>query len=818
MWGSRLAQDLTYALRLFRRGPGFTAIVIFTLALGIGANTAVFSILNAVLLQPLPYRSPERLVAIWDREIHAKGTSKLFDLYSDYENWKKNSRSFQQVAAVSWAPQASPTRILTGRGPARTVFSLPVTADFFSLLNVQPMLGRTFDADDAGRGCMVVLAEAFWQSAFGGQRSALGQTIRLDDQVCTVLGVMPPGFAFLPPEAVVSMWTMMAPPADPGQFAVGVFARLRPDVSLAGAQAEVSLLHRQIHQHDRWGAQMEPVIYGLHDEFTWLTGRNLRLSLIVLFAAVSFVLLICCVNVANLLLGRAVGRQREMAIRAALGAGRQRLLRQLLTEGLLLSLLASIAGAALAAAAVSYFRAARPIAMPPGTSLALSAPVLAFTAFLSIVTALVFGLVPAWKASRIDLNESLKAAGKTSSQSGRQHRFGKGLIVAEVMLTVVLLAGAGLLIQSMVRFSSADLGFRQEGLLTASLGLPQASYTSPERRLQFYERLQTDLGGIPGIQGVALSSTRPISGGGAQDVVEIEGHPEPRVETLHDTFSQTISPDYFRVMNTPLQSGRYFDARDRRQTEPVVIVNEALIQKYFPDENPIGKRIRPFLPGNRNAPWWRIVGVVGNQKRTTVYKEMAWADSPVIYRPLRQNPPRSANVIARIGLAGSAISGGIQRRTAAIDPDIPVEEIQTVRDLESKALAYPRFRATMLAVLAALALILAIVGLFGVLSHLVTQRTHEIGVRMALGAQRTAVLTMILREGLLLTGSGIILGIAAARLLGGYLATMLYGIRPSDPLLLAAVSLVLFVTALIAMYLPARRASRVDPMVALKYE
>jgi putative ABC transport system permease protein len=437
---------------------------------------------------------------------------------------------------------------------------------------------------------------------------------------------------------------------------------------------------------------------------------------------------------------------------------------------------------------------------------------------LSVVTALIFGLVPAWKASQADLNESLKAAGKTSPLGARQHRFGKGLIVAEVMLTVVLLSGAGLLIQSMIRFASAPLGFRQDGLLTASLRLPQTSYARPERRIQFYERLRTDLSEIPGIQGVALSSTRPISGGGAQDVVEIEGHLEPRVENLHDTYNQTITPDYFRVMNTPLQRGRYFDAGDSRQTAPVVIVNEALVQRYLPNENPIGKYIRPFTQGNRNTPWGRVVGVVGNQKRTTVYKEMAWEDSPVIYRPLSQNPPVSANVIARVGVEGSAIGGSIQRRTAAIDPDIPVEEVQTVRKLESRALAYPRFRATLLAVFAGLALILAIIGLFGVLSHVVTQRTHEIGVRMALGAQRAAVLSMILKEGLLLTGSGIILGIAAARLLVGYLTTMLYGIGPTDPLVLAAVSLVLFLTALVAMYLPARRATRVDPMVALKYE
>jgi putative ABC transport system permease protein len=394
MWGwtwlERSKQDLGYAIRTFVRSPGFTILVILTLTLGIGANAAIFSILNAVLLQPLPYRDPNRLVVIWDREIHVKGTSKLFDLYADYENWKKNSRSFAAVVAFSWAPQASPSKILTGIGNARSVFTLPVTQDFFQLLGVPAMLGRTFEESDAGRGCAVVLANDFWRSTLGGQKGAIGKSIHLNDQVCTVLGVMPSSFAFLPPEQTVSMWTLI-PPARPHDFAVGVFARLRPNVSLAAAQAEVSLLHRQIHKHDLWGEKVEPVIYGLHEEFTWLTGRNLRETLIVLFGAVSFVLLICCVNVANLLLGRAVGREREMAIRAALGSGRYRLFRQLLTENLLLSLIASLFGIALAWAIVHYFRVQHPIEMPPGTSLGVSGQVLAFAAGLSVITALLFG-------------------------------------------------------------------------------------------------------------------------------------------------------------------------------------------------------------------------------------------------------------------------------------------------------------------------------------------------------------------------------------------------------------------------------------------
>jgi putative ABC transport system permease protein len=611
------------------------------------------------------------------------------------------------------------------------------------------------------------------------------------------------------------MWIILAPPARPDQLAVGVLGRLKPGVSIAAAQQEVLARHRQLHAHDRWGAQVEPVVYGLHDEFTWLTGRNLRLSLLVLFWAVTFVLLIGCVNVANLLLGRAVARHREMALRAALGSGRRRLVRQLLTESLLLSAAASVAGAVLAAAAVDYFRVARPIEMPPGVTLALNGPVLAFTALLSVLTAVAFGLAPAWKASRIDLNEALKSGGKGSG--GGRHRLGKVLIVAEVMLTVVLLSGAGLLLQTLDRFRSAPLGFQPDGLIAASLHLPKNGYADAPHRSQFYARLDTALAALPGVQFAAVSSSTPFLGGGSIDVVAVQGRPEPPVASLYDTFLQMVSPDYFRAMGTPLEQGRFFDLGDGAQSEPVAIVNQALVRKYFPNQNPIGSHVRFFNGGQRGDPWMKVVGVVGNQKRTTVYNEMAWVDVPVLYRPVRQNTGGSANLIVRAA-AGVSIGSAIQRAVAAIDPDVPVDEIQPVRNLESRALSYPRFRAALLGSLALLALLLAVVGLFGVLSHIVTQRTHEIGVRMALGAPRGTVLAMVLRQGLLLTAGGLVLGLAGARFLGRYLVSLLYGVRPAEPLLLVAVSLLLLAASVVAVYLPARRASRVDPMVALKYE
>ena len=545
VWRSRqfdsLARDIACALRLFRRAPGFTAIIVATLALGIGANTAVFTIFNAVLLRPLPYRNPGRMVAIWDREIHAKSVSKLFDLYSDYENWKRNSRNFEDFAAASWGPSASPGRILKADGVTRNVFTLPATPDFFRFLGASAALGRTFDEHDAN-GCPIVLEHSFWNDVFAGRKTAIGETVRLSDQVCTIVGVMPEGFAFLPPEAPVSMWVIMARPTNPDQFAAAVFARLRPGASLAAAQAELAAIHHRIHT-DRWGRQTEPVVYPLHEEFTWLTARNLQLSLIVIFAAVLFVLLICCVNVANLLLARAAGRGREMAIRAALGSGRARLIRQLLTENLLLATAGSFAGAALATAAIHWFRISHPIDMPPGARIEMSADVFAFTALLGIVATLVFGLAPAWNTSRIDLNLALKTLGRTASRSAGRQRFGKALILAEVMLTVVLLACAGMMIQTLVRFTSTPLGFEPEGLLSTSISLRHSRYKQPERRVQFYSRLADELDRTPGIVGAAFSTVLPVSGGGAVDVMQIEGRPEPRIEDLHDTCHNSVSPD-----------------------------------------------------------------------------------------------------------------------------------------------------------------------------------------------------------------------------------------------------------------------------------
>jgi predicted permease len=816
-WVDRIVQDTRYGLRSFARTPASTAIIILTLALGIGASTAIFSIIDAVLLRPLPYKDPGRLVAVWDRESHERGTSKLFTPYRDFTEFQRGSQSFEQLGGATWA--TSPM-ILTGRGPAKSVLAIPSTLGFFSLLGVSPALGRTFQQSDLNRGCTVVLAHPFWQSVLGGQAGIVGQSLALDNQPCIVIGVMPAGFSFYPD--ATSMWKLETPTGEiarnPERRGIGTFARLKPGITIAFAQEELRRLHRQFNEHTRHGAETEPAIYPLRDEFTWLTGRNLRLTLLVLFGAVNFVLLIACVNVANLLLGRFIARQREFAIRVALGSGRRRLLRQLLTESLLLSCCAALLGTALATMAIHYFRAWNPIDIPPGTAVEVNVRVLVFTTALAVATTLLFGFIPAWKASAAGLNEALKASGRTSSPGSGGNRTARALVVAEVMLSLQLLAGAGLLIGSVVRFSSAPLGFTAQGLTSMSIALPRTTYSDDAQRLSFLERVVDSLHPLPGLQGMALSTILPVRGIQGFSALSVDGQPDPAPgHAFHGVGNGAIDPAYFSVIGLPLKRGRNFEPLDRQDSDPVAIVNEALAKKYFPNDNPIGKRIRPTGDPAPN-PWLKIVGVVADEKRSTVYNEMTWVDTPTVYRPLAQHVPAQVSLLIRTGSDQAAVVREIQRKIGTLDPDVPVDNVETVQHLLSGYLAYPRFRAVALGGFAVLALLLALVGIYGVLAQMVAQRTREIGIRMALGATRANILKMIATQGMLLIGAGIVLGLGSVWALTRLLAALLYGISPTDPTTLGLVTLSLFGTALLATCLPARRATRVDPMVALRYK
>ncbi len=786
-------------------------VTILTLALGIGATTAIFSVIQAVLLRPLPYRNPERLVAIWDREVRTKGVSKLFDTYRDFETYQSNSRSFDQMAAATWA---TGPQVVSGRGPARNVLAMPVSVGFFPLLGVSPALGRTFVNDDLKLGCAVVVAHHFWQEALGGDAKIVGETLRLNDQLCSIVGVMPAGFAFYPEAA--SMWTLVIKSADTEHIITGIFGHLKPGLTIQSARSELRMLHAK--SEARHGAEMEPAVYPLKEEFTWLASRSLKITLLLLFGAVGFVLLIGCVNVANLLLGRSLVRQKELAIRAALGSGRRRLLQQLLTEALLLSLSGTALGTLLAVAAVRWFHMANPVELPPGTHVAVNIPVLVFTLATSIVTTVLFGFLPAWRASRVDLNDVLKAQGRGATQSARRRTLAKALVVGEVALSLVLLAGAGLLIRSFARFASAPFRPGTEQLIMMTVNLPERTYSTTEQKLRFYTQLLDNLQPLADTHQVLLTKNNPLWGG-ADGVLEVQGQPGPTPGAApHDIDNTSISPDYFSVVGPSLERGRPFDARDNERSQPVAIVNEALARKYFPHEDPLGRHIRLLSEASTN-PWLTIVGVVGNQKSHTVYQEMAWIENPIVYRPFSQEPFASMEILIRSHQPAERVGVLVRNQTAQLDPSVPVTNIETLQHLlDTQFLAYPRFRAVLLGAFAALALLLAVIGLYGVLAQLVAQRTQEIGVRMALGARTTDVLGAMMREGMLLVMAGIALGLFGSWLATRSLATLLYGVKPTDPLTLTGVSSALILAALAATYIPARRAARVDPIVALRYE
>ena len=813
-WLAEAAQDLRYGFRMLAKSPGFTAVAVATIALGIGANTAVFSIINGALLRPLPYYDPDRLVVIWDKGIGESNLAKIFDSYQDFQAWQTHSRTLEQIAATTWAvgPQ-----VLTGHGPTRQVLAIPVSSGVFSMLGARAQIGRTFTAEDATRGCSVVLADRFWRDTLGAQTSTIGGSLRLNQRTCTILGVMPAAFSFYPRET--QLWTLITPdfPIPPDKLIVGVFGRLKRGVTLAQAQTELAAIHHAIHQSDGRERTFTPVVYNLQQEFTWMAGRNLRTTLWVLLAAVTFVLFIACLNVASLLLGRSFARDREMAVRAALGSGQGRLVRQLLTEGLLLSFIGADAGVATAFAAIRYFQSANPVELPVGANIDISLPVLLFTVALSFFTALVFGLVPAWKVMRLDLNDVLKSSGRGLMLGATRQRLAKGLLAAEMALSVMLLAGAGLLIESVLQMSSAPLGFDPHHVMTAQITLAPDRYSDRSRRAQFFSELQRKLAALPGVENAALASSLPPIGGGFE-AIEVEGHPPVNTATeVHDVSEREISSDYFRVLKMPLRSGRVFDPRDRIDSRPVAIVNEGLARRYFPHRDPIGSRIRIFDP-RQTKPWLTIVGVVGDEKHAIVYQEMNWIEPLFLFRPVAQEPPVALSLAVRTAGDQPSVGAAIQREITTLDSDVPANAPSRLSDDISKLIAYPRFRAVLFAAFAGFALLLAAIGLHGILEQFVLQRTQEIGVRMALGAHSRDILRFVAKQGGIPVLGGLVLGVSAAIALSRYIASLLYGVHATDPLTFAAVISTLLLTAAVAVFIPARRAARVDPVTALRQE
>ena len=812
-------QDLRYGARSLAKNLGFAVVAVLTLALGVGTNTIIFSIIYAVLLTPLPYRDPGRLVVIYDRETRATGLSKLMDLYHDFKEYREHSRSLDRLAGMTWV-RGNPT--LTGFGASKEVHEAQVTLDFFSLLGVSPALGRTFAQEDMARACTVVLAYPFWKDTLGGQEHMIGGSIRLDDQACEVIGVMPQTFTFFPAET--ELWTLINSnnkfERDPVHNDLAIYAHLKPGVSIPAALAELTLLHDHGNEHQRHAVETQPIVLPLQEELTWLAGANLRLSLIVLFSAVSALLLIACVNVANLLLTRSLARQRELAIRAALGSGTPRLIRQLLTEGLLLSLSAAASGLFLAIGVIHLFNIAHPIPLPLGATVRINAPVLFFTAGLSVLTTALFGFVPAWKASKIDVMEVLKTNGQSTTQGAGHRMVGRALIVAQVTLSLVLLTVAGLLIESVVHFASVPLGFAPNRVATMTISLPPRTYAEDVDRARIYERIFDQLQALPGAKAIALSSVvpfRPIYG---FDALEIEGQAPRTAETAHhDSGLISVSPQYFAALGISLLAGRAFDVDDQLQTEPVAIVNEALVKKYFDGEDPVGRHLRSFGAPSEHNPWRRIVGVAADEKTGNPFQEMSWLHTPCVFLPVAQVPPSRGTLVIRSSVDLMSLSNLVQGQVSRLDPGIPVSNIQNMEQLLVKEhFAYPRFRALVVGCFAGFALVLAVIGLYGVLSQVVAQRTHEIGVRRALGAEARRILWMVVQEGMTLVLLGVGLGAGTAWFVARFLGSLLYGVKSNDPTTLAIVSLLLVLAALTAILVPARRAMNVDPIVALRCE
>ena len=814
-WAESLAQDLRFGVRMLLRKPVFSLVVIAVLALGIGLNAALFSMVEAVLLRPLPYRDPGRLTIVWQSSPQHRATGEWFNTYRHFEEWQRRSQSFTTLAALSWATKSQTAE---WRGRRQSVLAIPVSAEFFSMLGVQAQYGRVFQPRDATSGCAVVLAHAYWQEKLGADPRIAGQPLIVNGTACQVVGVMPEQFSFYPLQT--NLWTVITPDSpfvrEPWSSPTGVLGRLRPGVSRASAQQELAAIEASISAEAP--AQLAlppetPVVLDLQAELTWLAGRNLRQGLLLLSAAVALVLLIACLNVANLLLGRAVERQREMAIRASIGCGRARMVRQLLTESLLLASCGAAAGVCLAMLVLHIFRAVHPVELPPGNGVEMRWHVLLFVAALTMVCALLCGVAPAWRASRTELAASLK----NDARAGRAmpQRTTKTLVVLQVAVSLVLLSGAMLLIKSLTRLTATPLGYRTDHLLTADVDLAVRPGTNEAAQEQLAEGLLRRLSALPGVRGAALTSVlQPVG----TEVLAVAGKALNRRTAEHDVASQSVSASYFQTAEIPLLAGRGFAVSDREQTQAVAIVNARLAQQYFPAGDAVGRQIKLSSPEDLSTPWLTVVGVVGDVKSTSVFQEMGYVTRPAVYRPMTQTPGSAHTLTMRTEADPLSMAEPLQRAASSVDRDLMVAHAKTMQAVLQEQSAQPRFRTVLLGGFAGMALLLAALGIYGLLAQQVVQRTLEIGIRMALGADRLDIVQRIVRQALTMTAVGAVLGVAGSLAAAKLLTGLLYQTSANDPWLLCSAIAVFACVALAASLLPAWRASRVEPMVSMRAE
>jgi predicted permease len=806
-------QDLRYGARMLRTNPGFTLIAIITLALGIGANTAIFSVVNAVLLRPLQYSDPDRLVQIW-QIFPQLGTNEAPVSAPEFLDYKDQNRVFERMAAFRF--QGGFT--LTGGAEPERILGARVSADLFPLLGVEPTLGRAFlpEEDQAGGPRAVILSHGLWQRRFGSDAALIGKSLTLDGERFTVVGVMPPGFQFPPQSLQTELWANAPFDANDlnrrGWRPLVVIARLKSGVSLDRANAELKAIAGRFPAS---GPVPSAYAVSLQEQ---VVGR-VRRALLVMLGAVSFVLLIACANVANLFLSQAAARQREMAIRAAVGASRSRLIRQLFVESLPLALLGGGVGLLLAVGIVELLVSVNPGNLPRAHEIGIDLRTLGFTLSISLLTCMVFSLAPAWQTSKLDLNESLKEGGRGTSVSFRRFSLRSVLLVSEVALSLALLIGAGLMIKSFTRLLQVDPGFDPRGVLTMQIPLPQSKYAEIQQRAFFFEQALERIRRLPGVQSAGMTSVLPLTVG-PDFGFTIEGR-TPTGDTPQTDWC-AISPDYLRTMGIALLRGRYFTERDHENTAGVAIINETMARRFWPDEDPLGKRIKLGGP-NRLYPWMEIIGIVGDVKHDGL-------DAPVgpeIYMPYAQTPfsqmPAGLrfpvmSLVARSGSDHASLVAAMRAEIQALDKDQAVTNIRTLDQLLANSISQHRFYLMLLSFFAAIALFLAAVGLYGVVSYTVRQRTHEIGVRMAFGAQAGDVLRLIIKFGMKLTLIGALIGLAGALALTRLMKTLLFDVSATDPLTFASITMLLALVALLACFVPARRATKVDPLVTLRNE
>jgi predicted permease len=798
-----LFHDVRYGFRMLLKHRGFAFISILALALGIGANTAIFSVVNAVLFRPLPYKEPARLVTV----LHEGGKPVA---PANFLDWRAQNQVFESMAAAQiWNPT------LTGQDQPEQLHALQMTADMFSVLGVSPIAGRTFNAgeDQPGSEHVVVLSHRFWQRRFNGDKNIVGQRLTLDGEAYTIVGVMPQDFQFAPFWATqAEVWTplnLASRTSDRRGQSLRIFARLKPGVTREQAQGEMdAVMGRLANDYPKENKGLTTSVDSLHEK---VVGKS-RAALLILFGAVGFVLLIACANVANLMMARATARRKEIAVRAALGASRSRIARQLLTESVMLSLAGGVLGLLLAVWGIEALTRLGPDNLPRMKDIGLDYYVLGFTLGLSVLTGIVFGLAPVLQTGKVDLNETLKEGGRSASDGGRRNRVRRLLVISEMGLALMLLISGGLMIRSFLRLLSVEAGFNPKQVLTMTVSLAGSEHKTDPQRAAFFSELQNRVEAIPGVQSASAINHLPLGGDVWNLGFTIEGRPAPLPGESQSAVYRIVRPKYFQTMGATLIKGRDFTERDTDASPGVVIINEAFARRYFQGEDPLGKRIN--VSNDQMNPR-EIVGIIRDAKQN----ELTSAPNPETYLPhLQAASPRAMTLVIRSNADSARLAGAVQREVWAIDKNLPVSEIRTMEEVVAESIGPQRFNMILLSLFAAVALVLAAVGIYGVMSYSVTQRMHEIGVRMALGASSSDILRLVVRQGMMLALVGVGLGLMGAFALTRLMSSLLFNISPTDSLTFIIVSVVLTMVALIACYIPARRATRVDPMIVLRYE